>query len=100
MLSIGLGFGLEAFFCPERIGIWVRRDGVELKIASIGIKVKKWVAYHGIAVNISTDLSKFARIIACGLAGYGQTSLRSCGLEVTAAQFDALLRHHLVLRWL
>jgi len=85
--------GLATFFCPERIGIWTRLNGRELKIASIGIKVRKWVAYHGLAVNISTDLSKFERIIACGIAGQGQGSLHSCGLGVLpAAAFDAALR--------
>ena len=72
-------------------------DGCKLKIASIGIKVRKWVAYHGIAVNISTDLSKFERIIACGLAGQQQGSLHSCGLEAgAAAAFDAALQGRLL----
>jgi len=68
-------------------------DGCKLKIASIGIKVRKWLAYHGIAIKIIADLSKFERIIACGLAGQQQGSLHSCGLEAgAAAAFDAALR--------
>jgi lipoyl(octanoyl) transferase len=91
--------GLATFFCSERIGIWTRFDGRELKIASIGIKVRKWVAYHGIAVNIATDLSKFERIIACGIAGQQQGSLGSCGLGLLpAATFDGALRKHFVIR--
>lgn len=91
-------FGVESFFCPERVGIWVRSDDRDLKIASIGIKVKKWVAYHGIAVNIAPDLANFGRIIACGLAGCGQTSLQALGMNASLADFDQVLQKHFMFR--
>jgi lipoyl(octanoyl) transferase len=88
--------GLATFFCPEKIGIWTLRDYGELKIASIGIKVRKWVAYHGIAVNISTDLSKFDGILACGIQGGSlrATSLHALGLPISFAAFDEALARH------
>jgi lipoyl(octanoyl) transferase len=71
---------------------WYGRNDQELKIASIGIRIKKWVAYHGIAVNISPNLNKFDGIVACGLDGYKQTSLQSLGLDISFAQFDKILK--------
>jgi lipoyl(octanoyl) transferase len=81
----------------DRIGVWVRRPekgaGHEDKIAAIGIRVKRWVSLHGIALNVDCDLSHFAGIVPCGIADarYGVTSLRDLGLPVTMAQVDAVL---------
>jgi lipoyl(octanoyl) transferase len=82
----------------DRIGVWVRRpdkgDGFEDKIAAIGIRVRKWVTLHGIALNVEPDLSHFAGIVPCGVSEqrYGVTSLADLGLPVTMAEVDMALR--------
>jgi lipoyl(octanoyl) transferase len=60
----------------DRVGIWVNHEGQEKKIAAIGVKIKKWVSYHGIAINIDPDLAKFDNIVPCGIKEYGVTSVR------------------------
>ena len=87
----------------DRVGVWVARpdkpfglDGspAEDKIAAIGIRLKRWVSFHGISVNVEPDLSHFAGIVPCGIAEahYGVTSLVDLGRPVTLPEFDALLR--------
>ncbi len=82
----------------DRIGVWVRRpdkgDGFEDKIAAIGIRVRKWVTLHGIAVNVEPDLSHFSGIVPCGVSEqrFGVTSLADLGLPVTMPEFDMALR--------
>jgi lipoyl(octanoyl) transferase len=81
----------------DRIGVWVRRpekgQGREDKIAAIGIKVKRWVSLHGIAINVDPDLSHFAGIVPCGVreGRYGVTSLADLGLPVTMPELDRTL---------
>ena len=82
----------------DRIGVWVRRPdkgaGHEDKIAAIGIRLKRWVSLHGIALNVAPDLGHFAGIVPCGVADprYGVTSLADLGRGVTMAEVDAALR--------
>jgi lipoyl(octanoyl) transferase len=89
----------------DRIGVWVVRpdkpprpslDGTsrpaEDKIAAIGVRVRHWVAFHGVAVNVEPDLSHFAGIVPCGIAEHGVTSLVDLGLPVTMADVDAALK--------
>ncbi len=82
----------------DRIGVWVRRPergpGYEDKIAAIGIRVKRWVTLHGIALNIDCDLSHFSGIVPCGVAEarYGVTSLADLGFDTSMAEVDAILR--------
>jgi lipoyl(octanoyl) transferase len=75
-----------------RVGIWVARDDREEKIAAIGVRVRHWVSYHGIAVNLAPDLGHFAGIVPCGLSGFGVTSLEALGIEAGMAELDAALR--------
>jgi lipoyl(octanoyl) transferase len=79
-----------------RIGVWVRRpdkgQGREDKIAAIGVRVSRWVSWHGIALNIHPDLSHFAGIVPCGIQEYGVTSLAALGVPATMAQADEALR--------
>ncbi len=60
----------------NRVGIWVDDNQTEKKIAALGIKLKKWVSYHGIAINIAPDLEGFKKIIPCGISEYGVTSMK------------------------
>ena len=80
----------------DRVGVWVRRPekgaGAEDKIAAIGIRVRRWVTFHGVSLNVEPDLSHFAGIVPCGVRGQGVTSLVDLGLPVTMAEVDAVLR--------
>ena len=80
-----------AYTIEGKRGIWVKVDNEERKIAAIGLKVKKGIVYHGIAVNINTDLSKFQKIIPCGLENCHMTSLKDIGIEISMAAFDKVL---------
>lgn len=84
--------GIEAFIVPGRIGIWVSGPKGTSKIGAIGVRVKKWVTYHGIAVNISTDLSNFNGIIPCGIDDAPVTSLEALGIRMTLEEFDEILK--------
>jgi lipoyl(octanoyl) transferase len=82
----------------DRVGVWVRRPdkgpGHEDKIAAIGVRLKRWVSFHGIAINVEPDLSHFSAIVPCGVVDprYGVTSLVDLGLPVTLADVDVALR--------
>jgi lipoyl(octanoyl) transferase len=75
-----------------RIGVWVDRAGREDKIAAIGVRVRHWVTYHGVALNVDPDLANYAGIVPCGISGHGVTSLAALGVEATLADIDAALR--------
>ena len=68
---------------PDRnnIGIWIKKGDSSMKIAAIGIRVKKWIAYHGFALNISNDLKKYKKIVPCGIKDKGITSLKNMGIK-------------------
>ncbi len=82
----------------DRIGVWVRRadkgEGSEDKIAAIGIRVRRWITLHGIAINVEPDLTHFAGIVPCGVSErrYGVTSLHDLGITATMADLDIALR--------
>ncbi len=76
-----------------RVGIWVAgANGREDKIAAIGVRLRHWVSYHGIAVNVEPDLAHFDGIVPCGIKGHGVTSLVDLGLPVALADLDVALR--------
>jgi lipoyl(octanoyl) transferase len=77
----------------DRVGVWVRRDADEDKIAAIGIRVRHWVSYHGISLNVDPDLSHFDGIVPCGVREHGVTSLIDLGLPVTLADADVALEN-------
>lgn len=78
---------------PKRVGIWVDLgDGREAKIGALGIRVRKWITFHGIALNVHPDLAHFDGIIPCGIRQYGVTSLHALGKKVTMAEVDTVLR--------
>lgn len=82
---------VEAFAVPERIGIWTRDGGQEAKIGAIGVRVRRWVTFHGFSVNLSPDLGHFGGIVPCGLPEFPVTSLEQLGRDARQESFDAAL---------
>jgi lipoyl(octanoyl) transferase len=74
-----------------RIGIWVATPQGECKIAAIGVRVTRWISWHGVALNVAPDLSHFGGIVPCGIREYGVTSLHALGTHATMAEADAAL---------
>ena len=68
-------YKIESFADRENVGIWVKKKNKILKIAAIGVKIRKWIAYHGFSVNINNDLQKYNKIIPCGIKKKGLTNL-------------------------
>ena len=90
-------FNVDGQIKPGRVGVWVDRKapGVptrEEKIAAIGVKLRRWVSFHGISLNVEPDLSHFDGIVPCGIREHGVTSLVDLGLPVTMDEADAALR--------
>ncbi len=89
-------FGVEAGVRDGRVGVWVERKGAgwsrEDKIAAIGVKVRKWVTFHGISLNVEPDLDHFGGIVPCGITEHGVTSLVDLGVLVTMDEADAALK--------
>ena len=84
-------FGINGERREGRIGIWVEHNGTEAKIAALGIRVRKWVAYHGIAINVDPDLSHFSGIVPCGISQFGVTSMKKLGVDVAMDEVDNVL---------
>ncbi len=85
----------------DRVGVWVRRPEKPLlpgggmaedKVAALGIRLRKWVSFHGLSINVDPDLSHFCGIVPCGISAYGVTSLIDLGLPVAMGDVDVLLR--------
>ena len=77
-----------------RVGIWVAEPatGTEAKIAAIGVRVSRWVSWHGVALNVAPDLDHYGGIVPCGISEHGVTSLDALGFSVTMTEADAALR--------
>ena len=73
-------YDIESFNDSKNIGIWVTSQNKSKKIAAIGIRVKKWIAYHGFSLNVCNDLTKYKRIVPCGIKDKGITSLKEMGV--------------------
>ena len=84
--------GVTADRRAGRVGIWVVRNGADAKIAAIGVRVRRWVTFHGIAVNIDPELDHFRGIVPCGLAEYAVTSLAECGCPASMTDVDHALQ--------
>lgn len=90
-------FGVRGERREDRVGVWVARPdkgvGHEDKIAAIGVRLRRWVSFHGVSINVAPDLTHFEAIVPCGVVDprYGVTSLADLGLAVTMADFDAAL---------
>lgn len=89
-------FGVPADVRDGRVGVWVERKGPgwsrEDKIAAIGVKVRKWVSFHGVSLNVEPDLGHFTGIVPCGVADHGVTSLVDLGVPATMDEADAALK--------
>lgn len=81
---------------PGRVGVWVRRpelgEAREDKIAAIGVRVRRWVTFHGISLNIDPDLEHYSGIVPCGVAGHGVTSLSQLGIKASTGDVDQILK--------
>lgn len=85
-------FGLVGERREGRIGVWVRRGATERKIAALGVRVRRWVAFHGIALNVEPDLEHFDGIVPCGIEGFDVTSLAAEGITASMPEVDSALR--------
>ena len=86
---------IDATTYSDRVGIWINKPKnkeieKEKKIGAIGLRIRKWVAYHGLSFNISPDLIYYQNINACGLSNYSATSIKSLGMNLTQNEFDRL----------
>ena len=92
------GFGVTGETRETRVGVWAARPdkgpGAEDKIAAIGVRVRRWVSFHGVALNVAPDLGHFAGVVPCGIsaAEFGVTSLADLGLRPSLREVDAALR--------
>ncbi|QYE33710.1 lipoyl(octanoyl) transferase LipB [Polymorphobacter sp. PAMC 29334] len=87
--------GVAAFTDPARVGVWVHTDNHDAKIAAIGVRIRRWVTFHGVAINISPNLAHFDGIVPCGLAESAVTSLLALGQPSTMETIDAALHTEL-----
>ena len=83
--------GVQGERRPGRIGIWVDSHGREEKIAAIGVRISRWVTYHGIAINVSPDLAHYQGIVPCGISEFGVTSLSKLGVTLSMDELDGHL---------
>ena len=97
VISLLKEFDIEAKTFPERIGIWVIKSQgnilpKEKKIGAIGLRIKKWITYHGLSFNINPDLKFYENINACGLNNYSSTSLKDLCINLTNKEFDKMFK--------
>lgn len=89
-------FGVRGECREGRVGIWVRRGqgatAREDKIAALGVRIRRWVTLHGVALNVNPDLSHFSGIVPCGISGHGVTSLADLGIDADMNAVDAALK--------
>ena len=85
-------FGVKGERREGRVGIWVAGEGPEKKIAAIGVRVRHWITYHGVSLNVDPDLEHFSGIVPCGISGFGVTSLRDQGVDASMDDVDQALR--------
>lgn len=86
-------FGVKGERREDRIGVWVQdeKTGAEAKIAALGVRITRWVSWHGVSLNVNPDLSAFSGIVPCGIREHGVTSLHALGVTADMAEVDAVL---------
>ncbi|KAF8818591.1 lipoyl(octanoyl) transferase LipB [Rickettsia endosymbiont of Cardiosporidium cionae] len=92
MINTLYNYDVISYRLENHIGIWTKYKNRHSKLAFIGLRVRKWVVYHGIAVNINTDLTKFDQIIPCGMKNLSITSLQELNISTTTTKFDRILK--------
>ncbi len=85
-------FGIAGERRSGRVGIWVADGQTERKIAAIGVRVRRWVTYHGVAINVNPDLSHFSGIVPCGISEFGVTKMTDLVSDVTMEKVDSVLK--------
>ena len=86
-------FGVDGGRREGRVGVWIdMADGTEAKIAAIGIRIRRWVSFHGLSINVAPDLTHFSGIVPCGIREHGVTSLADLGIIVSMDEVDQVLR--------
>jgi lipoyl(octanoyl) transferase len=92
MIRVLARFGVTGERREGRVGVWVDRGaGHDDKIGAIGVRVRHWVTYHGLALNVDPDLANYAGIVPCGISGHGVTSLAALGIKATMGDVDTAL---------
>lgn len=86
--------GVDCWRAEGRVGIWTEDQGREAKIGAIGVRVRRWVTFHGFSVNVSPDLSHFGGIVPCGLPEFDVTSLQKLGKASRMEDLDVALKRH------
>ena len=99
VISLLKEFDIEAITFPERVGIWVIKSqgnklSKEKKIGAIGLRIKKWITYHGLSFNINPDLKFYENINACGLKNYSSTSLKNLNINLSDKEFDKIFKKY------
>lgn len=85
--------GLQTTLSPDRVGVWVPGPcGADKKIAALGVRIRRWVTMHGVAINVNPDLSYYKGIVPCGLTNYGVTSLKEQEIDLSDDDLDILLK--------
>ncbi len=96
-------FNIKGEIRKNRVGVWVKHpmhiNNSESKIAAIGVRLKKWVSFHGISLNISPDLSHYQGIVPCGINNYGVTSFEDLGYVISMAEVDISLEKNFIKRF-
>lgn len=85
-------FSIKGEIRDGRVGVWVNTPAVEAKIAALGIRIKKWVTFHGVALNVNPVLDHYKGIVPCGIKGLGVTSMHSLGKTVSMSEVDDSLK--------
>lgn len=86
--------GIHAEKKAGRVGIWtINKQDKEAKIAAIGVRVSKWISYHGVAINVFPNLDHYSGIIPCGISEFGVTSLKELGCDISYQKLDIILKN-------
>lgn len=85
-------FGIKSYRRDDHVGVWTKKDGKDAKIAAIGVRARKWIVFHGVAVNLYTELSNYKAIIPCGISDLSVTSAKDLGVEINLEEFDEILK--------
>ncbi len=90
-------FGIKGGRRDGRVGVWVdMADGSEAKIAALGVRIRKWVSFHGISINLNPDLAHFNGIVPCGISEHGVTSLQALDVDIDMVELDAALQENFI----